>query len=195
MEIQPACADLPCHHHDDLIMMTRCVLFDDNDVWYNRSITIWRLDNNAPVSRTSHRSNHHRHPLHLFNKDTKIMPLFMKWIFIKLWFRRSSNKKKLPSYLPEHSVKHLQQEDWTSNYFDTLCPHLSIDHSRAMSEFDGLLQAICFWKTWNKKIQYWIISRILFTSINKCYTCHASVDKNVMNCLKRSGFCDSSPLW
>ena len=56
-------------------------------------------------------------------------------------------KKKLPGYLPEHSVKHLQQEDWTSNYFDTLCPHLSIDHTRAMSEFDELLQAICFWKT------------------------------------------------
>ena len=104
-------------------------------------------------------------------------------------------KKKLPGYLPEHSVKHLQQEDLVSNYFDTLCPHLSIDHSRAMSEFDELLQAICLWKTWNKKIQYWTISRILFTSINKCYTCRASVDKNVMNCLKRSGFCDSSPLW
>ena len=61
--------------------------------------------------------------------------------------RDASASKKLPGNLSEQSVKHLQQEDWTSNYFDTLCPHLSIDHSRAMSEFDELLQAICFWKT------------------------------------------------
>ena len=61
--------------------------------------------------------------------------------------RSPDGDKKLRGYLPEHSVKHLQQEDWVSNYFDTLCPHLSIDHTRAMSEFDELLQAICFWKT------------------------------------------------
>ena len=191
MEIQPACADLPCHHHDDLIMMTSCVLLMTMTCGTTGALQYgdWIITHPSAEQATA--------PiiiviLFFFNNNAFVHSNGFSFI---LWFERSSNKKKLPGYLPEHSVKHLQQEDWVSNYFDTLCPHLSIDHSRAVSEFDELLQAICLWKTWNKKIQYWIISRILFTSTNKCYTCLASVDKNVMNCLKRSGFCDSSPLW